>query len=182
MASEEDDLEVEEATSLNAHSAKKPAPPQEPTAAASPPLTGNEKKKQQKRTWDHVKRKATTIASLSSPLPPLPSPRILQKATESIPLSLFAAVTVNLGPASVSPPHTDGANKADGMCLIGALGSFDAEKGGHIVCWDYNLIIQFPAGCSVLIPSAVVTHSNTPIQEGEERYSIIQYSAGTLFR
>ncbi|KAJ7862388.1 hypothetical protein B0H14DRAFT_3444764 [Mycena olivaceomarginata] len=324
MASEEDDLEVEEATSLNAYSAKKPAPPQEPTAAASPPLTGKEKKKQQKRTRDRAKRKATTIASLSSPLPPLPSPRVLQKATESIPLSIsfsaegfwatkqrwtglnapldhpllphaddpdflkkhmryidwagehrriigilvpppvhpgqwapvveaataamraarekmsfppsacshrrggfpaetdsfafgggrqtvgnvkprsaqnrtaledllqdkniqrmatypipvfqtacfqifsdyhqtkqallrqnpylrstfprspFAAVTVNLGPASVSPPHTDGANKADGMCLIGALGSFDADKGGHIVCWDYDLIIRFP--------------------------------------
>ncbi|KAJ7673497.1 hypothetical protein B0H14DRAFT_2424000, partial [Mycena olivaceomarginata] len=44
------------------------------------------------------------------------------------------------------------------------------------------LIIRFPAGCSVLIPSAVVTPSNTPIQAGEERYSIIQYSAGALFR
>ncbi|KAJ7805530.1 hypothetical protein B0H14DRAFT_2382758, partial [Mycena olivaceomarginata] len=96
--------------------------------------------------------------------------------------SPFAAVTVNLGPTSVSPLHTDGANKADGMCLIGALGSFDTDKGGHIICWDYDLIIRFPAGCSVLIPSAIVTHSNTPIQEGKECYSIIQYSAGVLFR
>ncbi|KAJ7803736.1 hypothetical protein B0H14DRAFT_2189604, partial [Mycena olivaceomarginata] len=100
----------------------------------------------------------------------------------TFPRSPFAAVTVNLGPASVSPPHADGANKADGMCLVGTLGTFDADKGGHFVCWDYNLIIRFPAGCSILIPSAVVTHSNTPIQEDEERYSIIQYSAGALFR
>ncbi|KAJ7695537.1 hypothetical protein B0H14DRAFT_3530146 [Mycena olivaceomarginata] len=71
--------------------------------------------------------------------------------------SPFAAVTVNLGPVSVSPPHTDAANKADGMCLIGALGSFDADKGGHLVCWDYDLIIRFPPGCSILIPSAVYT-------------------------
>ncbi|KAJ7816451.1 hypothetical protein B0H14DRAFT_2261527, partial [Mycena olivaceomarginata] len=77
--------------------------------------------------------------------------------------------------------HTDGANKADGMCLIGTLGDFDPDKGGHLVCWD-NLLIRFPPGCSILIPSAVVTHSNTPIQEDEERYSIIQYSAGSLFR
>ncbi|KAJ7866795.1 hypothetical protein B0H14DRAFT_2347292 [Mycena olivaceomarginata] len=96
--------------------------------------------------------------------------------------SPFTAVTVNLGPVSVSPPHTDGANKADGMCLIGALGDFDPDKGGHLVCWDYNLLIRFPPGCSILIPSAVVTHSNTPIQEGEERYAIVQYSAGSLFR
>ncbi|KAJ7817034.1 hypothetical protein B0H14DRAFT_2374238 [Mycena olivaceomarginata] len=95
--------------------------------------------------------------------------------------SPFTAVTANRGPVSFSPPHTDGANKADGMCLIGALGDFDPNKGGHLVCWDYNLLIRFPPGCSILIPSAGVTHSNTPIQEGEERYAIVQYSAGSLF-
>ncbi|KAJ7717096.1 hypothetical protein B0H14DRAFT_2412768, partial [Mycena olivaceomarginata] len=96
--------------------------------------------------------------------------------------SPFAAVTVNLGPVSVSPPHADFGNKADGMCLIGALGAFNADQGGHLVCWDYDLIVRFPPGCSILIPSAVVTHSNTPIQDGEERFSLIQYSAGGLFR
>ncbi|KAJ7302496.1 hypothetical protein DFH08DRAFT_722948 [Mycena albidolilacea] len=100
----------------------------------------------------------------------------------TFPRSPFAAVTANLGPVSVSPPHTDAGNKADGMCLIGALGNFDADKGGHLVCWDYDLIIRFPPGCSILIPSAVVTHSNTVIQEGEERFSLIQYSTGGLFR
>ncbi|KAJ6451456.1 hypothetical protein C8R45DRAFT_769811, partial [Mycena sanguinolenta] len=96
--------------------------------------------------------------------------------------SPFAAVTANLGPISVSPPHLDGNNKADGMCLIGALGSFNPDVGVHIVLWDYNTIIRFPPGCSSLIPSAVVTHSNTPIAENEERFSLIQYSAGSLFR
>ncbi|KAJ7803237.1 hypothetical protein B0H14DRAFT_2255360, partial [Mycena olivaceomarginata] len=100
----------------------------------------------------------------------------------TFPRSPFSAVTANLGPASVSPPHADGGNKADGMCFIGALGRFDADQGGHLVCWDYDLIIRFPAGCSALILSAVVTHSNTPIQDNEERYSLIQYSAGSLFR
>ncbi|KAJ7339274.1 hypothetical protein DFH08DRAFT_812665 [Mycena albidolilacea] len=336
--SEEDELEVEEATSLNARRAEKPAPPPQPTAAASQPLTGREKKKQQSRAWQCTKHKVDTIASLSSSSPPLPSPRILQKATESIPLSIrfladgfratkqqwtgltsplehpllphtdepdilkkhmryinwnsehipfhssgtlfwltpfignatsssiasaklswvpvveavtaamravhkkmlfspiacnhrrgnfpsetdgfgfgggrqtvsnikqrsgqngaaledllqdkniermaipFATITVNLGPASVSPPHADGANKANGMCLVGALSALDADKGRHFVCWDYDLIICFPTGCSILIPSAIVTHSNTPIQAGEEHYSIIQYSVGVLFR
>ncbi|KAF8208556.1 hypothetical protein K438DRAFT_1442436, partial [Mycena galopus ATCC 62051] len=100
----------------------------------------------------------------------------------TFPHSPFASLTANLGPFSVSPPHTNGANKADGMCLIGALGNFDPDKGGHIVLWDYDLIIRSPPGCSTLIPSAVVTHSNTPIQEGEERFSLIQHSAGALFR
>ncbi|KAJ7763897.1 hypothetical protein B0H14DRAFT_2403448, partial [Mycena olivaceomarginata] len=96
--------------------------------------------------------------------------------------SLFTAITANLGPVSVSPPHTDFSNKADGMCLISALGCFDPDQGGHLVLWDYDLIVRFPPGCSILIPSAVVTHSNTPIQDGEERFSLIQYSAGGLFR
>ncbi|KAJ7763261.1 hypothetical protein B0H14DRAFT_2633759 [Mycena olivaceomarginata] len=96
--------------------------------------------------------------------------------------SPFTAVTANLGPVSVSLPHADAGNKADGMCLIGTLGNFDPSQGGHLVCWDYDLIICFPPGCSILIPSAVVTHSNTPIQDGEECFSLIQYSAGGLFR
>ncbi|KAJ7862662.1 hypothetical protein B0H14DRAFT_2349430, partial [Mycena olivaceomarginata] len=100
----------------------------------------------------------------------------------TFPRSPFAAIAFNLGPVAVSPLHTDAGNKADGMCLISALGDFDPAQGGHLVCWDYDLIIRFPPGCSILIPSAVVTHSNTPIQAGEERFSIIQYSAGGLFR
>jgi hypothetical protein len=100
----------------------------------------------------------------------------------TFPRSPFAAIAFNLGPIAVSPPHTDTGNKADGMCLISALGDFNPAQGGHLVCWDYDLIIRFPPGCSILIPSAVVTHSNTPIQAGEERFSIIRYSAGGLFR
>ncbi|KAJ7358347.1 hypothetical protein DFH08DRAFT_645666, partial [Mycena albidolilacea] len=77
--------------------------------------------------------------------------------------------------------HTDFGNKADGMCLIGTLGAFNADQGGHLVCWDYDLIVCFPPGCSILIPSAIVTHSNTPIQDGEEWFSLIQYFVGGLF-
>ncbi|KAF7366118.1 hypothetical protein MVEN_00488600 [Mycena venus] len=89
--------------------------------------------------------------------------------------SPFAAVTANLSPVSVSPPHLDGANKTDGMCLVDTLGDFDPDLGRHLVLWDYGLIICFPPGRSTLIPSAVVTHSNTPIQDDEERFSLVQY-------
>ncbi|KAJ7821874.1 hypothetical protein B0H14DRAFT_2598895 [Mycena olivaceomarginata] len=80
--------------------------------------------------------------------------------------SPFAAVTANLGPVSVSPPHTDAGNKADGMCLIGALGNFDADKGGHLHTHPfrrgYSLKHAYP--------------------RWEDRFSLIQYSAGGLFR
>ncbi|KAJ7837773.1 hypothetical protein B0H14DRAFT_2362111, partial [Mycena olivaceomarginata] len=78
--------------------------------------------------------------------------------------------------------HADFGNKADGMCLIGALSDFNADQGEHLVCWDYDLIVRFPPGCSILILSTVVTHSNTPIQDGEEWFCLIQYPAGGLFR
>lgn len=62
------------------------------------------------------------------------------------------------------------------------MGSFDYTKGGHLILWDLKLVIQFPPGSTVLIPSSVLYHSNAAIQAGERRYSFTQYSAGGLFR
>ncbi|THU96674.1 hypothetical protein K435DRAFT_819404 [Dendrothele bispora CBS 962.96] len=94
----------------------------------------------------------------------------------------FAACTVNFGPSTVCRPHTDRANLAFGWCAITALGDFDPNKGGHLILWDLGLIIRFPPGSTILIPSALLTHSNVPIQEGETRYSFVQYLAAGLFR
>jgi hypothetical protein len=54
--------------------------------------------------------------------------------------------------------------------------------GGHLILWDLGLVINFPSGSTVLIPSSVIRHSNTDIQEGETHYSFTQYAAGGLFR
>lgn len=96
--------------------------------------------------------------------------------------SIFAACSVNMGPRTVSFPHRDFANLTWGWCSITALGSYSPDLGGHIVLWDLNPIIRFPPGSTILIPSALIKHSNTSIREGETRYSIAQYSAGGLFR
>ncbi|KAJ7263031.1 hypothetical protein C8J57DRAFT_1231629 [Mycena rebaudengoi] len=45
-----------------------------------------------------------------------------------------------------------------------------------------KLLIDFPAGASLIVPSAFMDHGNTPIQAGETRYSLTQYAAGGLFR
>ncbi|KIK50040.1 hypothetical protein GYMLUDRAFT_253326 [Collybiopsis luxurians FD-317 M1] len=55
-------------------------------------------------------------------------------------------------------------------------------KGGELVLWDLGIAIRFPPGSSIIILSAILRHSNLPIQPGEKRYSITQYSAGALFR
>ncbi|KAJ7077513.1 hypothetical protein B0H15DRAFT_789619, partial [Mycena belliarum] len=99
-----------------------------------------------------------------------------------IALSVFAACTFNFGPSTVCLPHVDAANLAWGWCCITALGNFDPDMGGHLIWWDLNLVIRFPPGSTIFIPSALLRHSNVGIQQGENRYSFTQYTAGGLFR
>jgi hypothetical protein len=47
---------------------------------------------------------------------------------------------------------------------------------------DLRMVIEFPPGSLILIPSATLTHSNTPVQEGETRASFTQYCPGGIFR
>jgi hypothetical protein len=96
--------------------------------------------------------------------------------------SVFASAAVNFGPRTQCFKHTDAANLPFGLCAITSLGSFDPTRGGHLVLWQCGLVIEFPPGSTVLIPSAVISHSNTAIGPDERRYSFTQYSAGSLFR
>jgi hypothetical protein len=97
-------------------------------------------------------------------------------------LGVFPCRSFNLGEQTASFPHRDVANLAQSWCSITPLGNFDPEKGGHLVLWDLGLVVEFPAGSTILIPSALVVHSNTAIQPQEKRFSIVQYAAGGLFR
>ncbi len=96
--------------------------------------------------------------------------------------NVFAAATFNLGPRAVSRIHLDDKNLAAGWCAIMALGDYDYKKGGHIVLWDLKLVIEFPPGTVIFIPSALLRHSNTTIGEGEDRMSFTQFTPGGLFR
>ncbi|KIY48272.1 hypothetical protein FISHEDRAFT_43656 [Fistulina hepatica ATCC 64428] len=96
--------------------------------------------------------------------------------------SVWAAVAFNFGPQTVTYRHRDSHNIPYGWCAITALGTFNYLLGGHLVLWDLKLVIQFPPGSTILLPSAIVEHSNTSIGLHETRYSITQFSAGGLFR
>ncbi|KAF4604595.1 hypothetical protein EYR40_003369 [Pleurotus pulmonarius] len=87
----------------------------------------------------------------------------------NFPNSDFASMSVNFGPNSISIDHTDFANLATGLCAITALGRFKPDVGGHLILHDLKLIIEFPPGATILIPSALLRHSNVPIQKGESR-------------
>jgi hypothetical protein len=45
-----------------------------------------------------------------------------------------------------------------------------------------QLVIEFPPGSTILIPSSILSHSNTAVDDQEHRYSFTQYAAGGLFR
>lgn len=94
--------------------------------------------------------------------------------------SVFAAVAFNFGPRTVSAKHRDFANLPFGLCAVTALGRFDHTKSAHMVLWELGLVFEFPAGATILLTSAVGSHSNTPLQVGEVRCSLAQYMAGGL--
>ena len=100
----------------------------------------------------------------------------------NFPNSIFPGCTFNFGPQTVCVPHRDFANLAFGLCSITSLGKYDYLSGGHLILWELGIIIEFPPGSTILIPSACLTHSNTKIQTHEIRMSITQYAAGGLFR
>ncbi|KAF8060668.1 hypothetical protein FPV67DRAFT_1423590 [Lyophyllum atratum] len=96
--------------------------------------------------------------------------------------SAYCCTTFNFGPHVVCKGHRDHLNWAPGGCIITSGGAFDYVRGGHIVLVEAKLVIEFPPGCSVLIPSACITHGNTPVLKTENRISMTQYTAGGLVR
>lgn len=96
--------------------------------------------------------------------------------------SIFTSAAFNFGPNVCTCSHRDCMNCPFGWCAIQSLGRFDHTLGGHLVLEDLRLLIEFPPGCLILIPSAVLIHANTTIRPGELRASFTQYAAGGLFR
>lgn len=93
----------------------------------------------------------------------------------------FAALTLNLGPVVCTTPHKDMQNFAKGLCSVTSFGNYNPNKGGHLILWDLGIVIEFPPYSTILIPSAIIEHSNTCVQDGETRQSITQYiSSGLL--
>lgn len=96
--------------------------------------------------------------------------------------SVFACAAFNLGPQVTTYPHRDCQNCPFGLCAIQSFGRFNPKKGGHLVLPQLKLILEFPPGSLVLIPSATLTHANIPVQPGETRLSFTQFTAGSIFR
>ncbi|PPQ85142.1 hypothetical protein CVT24_012150 [Panaeolus cyanescens] len=96
--------------------------------------------------------------------------------------SVWLCVTFNFGPNVCCVPHRDFLNLPFGWCCIIALGVFDHTRGGHLVLHDLKLLIEFPPGSLILIPSALLTHANTPVGPTDRRISFTQFCSGGIFR
>ncbi|KAL1713847.1 hypothetical protein EV715DRAFT_210798 [Schizophyllum commune] len=100
----------------------------------------------------------------------------------NFPKSVWSCLTINFGPRTVCTPHRDFNNLSHGFCAITALGSFNPDRGGHLILRELKLAIRFPPGSSIILPSALITHHNTNIGPDETRYSVTQYTSGAIFR
>ncbi|KAH9857668.1 hypothetical protein C2E23DRAFT_805249 [Lenzites betulinus] len=96
--------------------------------------------------------------------------------------SMYPAASFNFGPNSVCFEHTDSLNDPCNWIHITALGTFNPDKGGHLILYDLRLVIRFPPGSSILFPSALLRHGNLAVAGHEHRMSFTQYCAGGLMR
>ncbi|KAF9062700.1 hypothetical protein BDP27DRAFT_274267 [Rhodocollybia butyracea] len=61
-------------------------------------------------------------------------------------------------------------------------GRFNARRSTQLILWELKLVIDFPHAATILLPSAVITHSNTLVHADDRRSSFTQFSAGAIFR
>ncbi|TFK60088.1 hypothetical protein BDN72DRAFT_779851, partial [Pluteus cervinus] len=87
----------------------------------------------------------------------------------------YTSAAFNFGPQVCIFKHRDYFNRPSGLCAVQALGDFDHTKGGHIILWEAEIFVEFPANSVIPIPSTTITHSNLPCQPGETRISFTHY-------
>lgn len=96
--------------------------------------------------------------------------------------SVFLGAAFNFGSNVWAFKHRDQLNWAFGWCAITALGQFNASRSAQLILWELKLVIDFPHAATILLPSAVITHSNTVVHPDDQRSSFTQFSAGPIFR
>lgn len=96
--------------------------------------------------------------------------------------SVYAAASWNFGPNACTVSHVDSCNRAIGWCSIFVLGDFDPTESALLVLEQLRLVIRFPPGSTINIPSALFRHGNTALKDGETRMVMTQYSSGGIYR
>ncbi|KAJ7243691.1 hypothetical protein C8J57DRAFT_1034649, partial [Mycena rebaudengoi] len=74
---------------------------------------------------------------------------------------------------AVTYMHHNFLNLINCSCGISCAGDFDSTKSMHFYMKQFELVVEFPSGSFLLIPSSLVDH--------ETCYSLTQYAAAGLF-
>lgn len=93
--------------------------------------------------------------------------------------SAYPTCTLNMGTRSLSRGHYDTTNKPGLPCSVTPFGWF---SGANIWLLELGLRVQVPAGATIYLSSACVKHGNTPMGDGDVRFSITQYAVGGLWK
>ncbi|KAF8452155.1 hypothetical protein L210DRAFT_3384777, partial [Boletus edulis BED1] len=76
---------------------------------------------------------------------------------------LFPTAMFNCGDQVVTLEHIDNTKLPFGPCAIFACGSYDPTLGGHLILFDLTVVIEFPPGSTILIPSSTLRHGNVAV-------------------
>ena len=72
-------------------------------------------------------------------------------------------------------------NGSVGWCTLFAGGEYDPSTGGHLYLPQVQLLIEFPPGTSILIPSTIV-YGILPVASSQTRYTFSQYIPVDIIR
>ncbi len=97
------------------------------------------------------------------------------------PMFPFASFAINVGNV-VAKPHRDCLNYGPGLCCIVPFGTFDPCQDARIGLAEAGVEVESGPGMPTFIPSATVTHYNTPLVTGSTRGSVVLWTNGSLFQ
>ncbi|KAJ7697296.1 hypothetical protein B0H16DRAFT_1484810 [Mycena metata] len=98
--------------------------------------------------------------------------------------SVFSAATVDFGgpPCCIFAPGVPDRQQVRQWSILTALGNYKPRHGGHVIFWDLGLVVCFPPGSSILIPTGLIRYSFVRVRPGERRYSLLQWAGAGIAR
>lgn len=95
--------------------------------------------------------------------------------------SVFTTSEINFCDAP-SVPRKNYDASFETMEAITVLGSYDHQKGGHIVFSDDDAMVELPVGATVLFPAGTKRYNFAAVGKNEQRFLFRQFCSAGVFR
>ncbi|KAJ6542988.1 hypothetical protein B0H19DRAFT_884226, partial [Mycena capillaripes] len=98
--------------------------------------------------------------------------------------SVFSAVTFEFGGPHLQTTPTGQPDhyEAGTWSVLTALRKYSHLHGGHIILWNLGLVVSFPPGATILIPTGIIRYSFVKVREGDHRYAVLQWAGAGITR